>query len=51
MKKIKERIKKIADTWFYSIPFGDTYIVGTGKDLTAAYNNYILKLKKVMPND
>lgn len=51
MKKIKERVKQIADTWFYTVPFGNTYIVGSGKDLTAAYNNYILKLKKVMSND
>lgn len=46
MKKVKERVKKIADTWFYIVPFKDTYIVGSGKDLAIAYNNYILKKEK-----
>lgn len=47
MKKVKERVKKIANTWFYSIPFEDTYIVGTGKDLTTAYNDSLLKIKEM----
>ncbi|WP_187107548.1 MULTISPECIES: hypothetical protein [Fusobacterium] len=47
MKKVKERVKKIANTWFYSVPFGDAYVVGTGKDLTAAYNDSLLKIKEM----
>ncbi len=46
MKKVKERVKKIADTWFYIVPFNDTNIVVSGKDLATAYNNYILKKEK-----
>ncbi|BBA51897.1 hypothetical protein FV113G1_22470 [Fusobacterium varium] len=47
MKKVKERVKKISNIWFYSVPFGDTYIVGTGKDLTTAYNDSLLKIKEM----
>lgn len=47
MKKVKERVRKISNIWFYSIPFGDTYAVGSAKNLTAAYNDSLLKIKEM----
>lgn len=47
MKNKKTRVRKIANIWFCTVPFGDTYAVGTGKDLTAAYNDSLLKIKEM----